>query len=462
MKRLRLTAWALAPVAVLIASPSASAQVAARMDQAISASAEDQSFMGAALVAIGDDILLDKAYGSANLEWDIANSTDTKFRIGSVTKQFTAAAILMLQERGKLDIDDKVNSYRTDAPDSWSAITLRHLLNHTSGIPNVTDFDDFGKWKYLPTTRDEMIARFAGSELEFAPGEKWSYSNSGYLLLTAVVEEVSGQSYSDFVEQNIFTPLAMDNTAIDLTAQIVPKRASGYSPSSSGPLNADYVDMSIPSGAGALYSTTEDLLKWQRGLFGGKVLKPETVALMTDPAVDAMPGSSYAMGLIVTEDEDGRLIWHGGGIEGFNAFLAHDPERDITVAVLANINGGAANRLGQSLVKLARGGNIELASERTEITVDPDSLREYEGTYALSPSFVLKFWVEGDQLMTQASNQSAFPVFAQGSDEFFLKVVDAKLFFVRDATGEIISVTLQQDGLLWKPLKNEVIARATS
>ena len=446
MKRLRLTALAMAPVAVILATPSASAQDAARMDQAVSASAEDQSFMGTALVAIGDDILLDKAYGSANLEWDIANSTDTKFRIGSVTKQFTAAAILMLQERGKLDINEKVGAYWADAPDRWGAITLRHLLNHTSGIPNVTDFDDFGKWKYLPTTRDEMIARFAGSELEFAPGEKWSYSNSGYLLLAAVVEEVSDQSYSDFVEENIFTPLGMEDTAIDLTAQIVPKRASGYSPSGNGPLNADYVDMGIPSGAGALYSTTEDLLKWQRGLFGGELLKPETVALMTAPSVEAMPGSSYAMGVLVTKDEDGTLIWHGGGIEGFNAFLAHDPERDITVAVLANINGGAANKLGQSLVALARGDEIELASERTEITVDPETLAEYEGSYELAPGFILKFWVDGEQLMTQATNQPAFPVFAQKADHFFLKVVDAKLVFNRDTAGEVTSVTLHQNG----------------
>ncbi|MAW91669.1 MAG: serine hydrolase [Altererythrobacter sp.] len=453
MKQLRRAALALAPAMIVFGSTTGLAQDAERMDEAVSASSQDNSFMGTALVAIGDEILLDKGYGSANLEWDISNTTDTKFRIGSVTKQFTAAAILLLQERGQLDIDQPVKTYWPEAPLSWDGITLRHLLHHTSGIPNVTNFDEFSRWKFLPTTRDEMISRFADKELDFPPGEKWSYSNSGYLLLTAVVEEVSGQSYSDFIEENFFTPLGMSATAIDLTAQIVPKRASGYSPSDSGPLNADYVDMGIPSGAGALYSTTGDLLKWQRGLFGGKVLKPETVALMTDPAVEAMPGSSYAMGLLVTEDEDGQLIWHGGGIEGFNAFLAHDPERDITVAVLANINGGAANRLGQSLVTLARGGEIELASERTEVAVDPASLREYEGSYELGPGFILKFWVEGDQLMTQATNQSAFPMFAKGPDQFFLKVVDAKLVFDRDTAGEVTSVTLHQNGAVMEGSK---------
>lgn len=441
----RRSALALVP-AVLWSATALSAQDAGRMDETVSASAEDRSFMGAALVAIGDRILLDKGYGEADLEWDIANTTDTKFRIGSVTKQFTAASILLLQERGLLDIDQPVKTYWPDAPASWDAITLRHLLNHTSGIPNVTDFDDFATWKYLPTTREEMIARFAEKDLEFTPGAKWSYSNSGFLVLTAVVEEVSGESYSDFVEANIFTPLGMDDTAIDRTAEIVPRRASGYSPSSKGPRNADYVDMGIPRGAGALYSTTHDLLKWQRGLFGGKVLKPASLALMTAPAVEAMSGSSYAMGLLVTQTDEGELVWHGGGIEGFNAFLGHDPERDITVVVLANINGGAAAALGQSLITLARGGTIELASERVETPVDASRLTEYEGSYALAPDFILKFWIEDGQLMTQATGQPVFPVFAKGEDEFFLKVVDARLVFNRNVSGNVASVTLHQNG----------------
>ena len=433
-------------LALILATVPASAQDAGRMDQAVTASTESEEFMGTALVAIGDEVLLDKGYGSANLEWDIANSPATKFRVGSVTKQFTAAAILMLQERGQLDIDQPVKTYWKDAPDSWDAITLRHLLHHTSGIPNVTQFDDFGTWKYLPTTRDELLGRFTGSELEFTPGEKWSYSNSGYLVLSAIVEEVGGKPYGDFVGENIFAPLGMKDTAIDVTARIVPRRASGYSPSDVGMVNSDYVNMAIPQGAGALYSTTHDLFKWQRGLFGGKLLKPETIKLMTAPKIEAFPGSSYAMGLIDTQDEDGRLVWHGGGIEGFNSFLAHDPDRDITVVVLANLNGGAANNLGQSLVKLARGGEIELASERTEVAVETSKLAEYEGSYELTPGFVLKFWVEDGQLMTQATNQPAFPVFAQEEDKVFLKVVDAKLTFNRDDDGKVASVTLDQGG----------------
>ena len=435
-----------APLALLLSAAHLSAQDAERMEQVVSASANDGTFMGAALVAVGDRILLNKAYGSANLEWDVANTTSTKFRIGSVTKQFTAAAILLLQERGQLDIDHPIKTYLKNMPASYDAITVRHLLHHTSGIPHVTAFDEFANWKYLPTKRDDLIAKFTDRELEFTPGSKWNYSNSGYLLLTAIVEDVSGMGFQEFARKELFAPLGMDDTAIDVTSDIVRYRASGYSPSASGVVNADYVDMGIPQGAGALYSTTHDLLKWNRGLFGGKILKPETVAMMSAPAVAAFPGSFYAMGLIDTQDKDGRLISHGGGIEGFNSFLAYDPDREISVVVLTNLNGGAANQLGLSLVTLARGGTIELASERVAISTDGVDLAQYEGDYAVNPQFVLKFFVEDGQLMTQATGQSAFPVFAKGPDEFFLKVVDARLRFNRDADGRVTSVTLFQNG----------------
>lgn len=355
MFAIRRAALALSPLALLSAGTSAAAQDPARMDALVAASTEEKVYMGAALVAVGDAVVFDKAYGSADLEWDVANTTDTKFRIGSVTKQFTAASILLLQQRGLLDIDQPVRTYLPDSPASWDAITLRHLLQHTSGIPNLTDFDDFGTWKYQPTTLDALLARFSDKPLDFAPGEKWSYSNSGYMVLAAVAEKVSGRSLGAFMAENIFTPLGMENTGIDRSEEILPHRAAGYSPSKQGMVNADHVDMSIPQGGGNIYSTTHDLLAWQRGLFSGRLLDAQTLGEMTAPGVAAIPGSTYGFGIIRTDDESGTLIWHGGGIEGFNAYLAHDPDRAITVVVLANLNGGAANKLGQSLLAMARG-----------------------------------------------------------------------------------------------------------
>ena len=437
----------IAAVAVLIATPVL-AQDVERMDEVVSADADQGTFMGAALVAIGDDIVFDEAYGSANLEWNIANTPAAKFRIGSVTKQFTAASILLLKERGLIDLDAPVKTYWPDAPPAWDAITVRNLLQHTSGITNVTNLDEFATVKFLPTTREELIARFADKPLEFTPGEKWDYSNSGYVLLSAIVEQVSGQDYADFVKANIFDPLGMADTAIDVTADIVPRRASGYAPSADGIVNAEYVNMAIPTGAGALYSTTHDLLKWQRALFGGRLLEPASLTEMTGPGVPAMAGATYGFGVLRTEDEDGTMIWHGGGIEGFNAMLMHDPDRDITVVVLANLNGGQANDLGRSLLQLARGGEVILPSERAAAETDVAALDAYEGTYALSPSFKIKVFVEDGKLMTQATGQAAFELFAQEGEEdfFFLKVVDAQLRFNRDAAGDVRSLMLYQNG----------------
>lgn len=437
----------IAAVAVLIATPVL-AQDVERMDEVVSADADEGNFMGAALVAIGDDIVFDEAYGSANLEWNIANTPAAKFRIGSVTKQFTAASILLLKERGQIDLDAPVKTYWPDAPPAWDAITVRNLLQHTSGITNVTNLDEFATVKFLPTTREELIGRFADKPLEFTPGEKWDYSNSGYVLLSAIVEQVSGQDYADFVKANIFDPLGMADTAIDVTADIVPRRASGYAPSADGIVNAEYVNMAIPTGAGALYSTTHDLLKWQRALFGGRLLEPASLTEMTGPGVPAMAGATYGFGVLRTEDEDGTMIWHGGGIEGFNAMLMHDPDRDITVVVLANLNGGQANDLGRSLLQLARGGEVILPSERAAAETDVAALDAYEGTYALTPSFKIKVFVEDGKLMTQATGQAAFELFAQDGEEdfFFLKVVDAQLRFNRDDAGDVGSLTLYQNG----------------
>lgn len=438
---------AVAAVALLFVATPALAQDPARMDEVVSAEADTGSYMGAVLVAKGDEILLDKGYGSANLEWGIANTPEAKFRIGSVTKQFTAASILLLAEQGRLTLDAPVKTYWPTAPATWDAITVRHLLQHTSGIPNVTDFDDFGTIKFLPTTRDDLIARFADAPLDFTPGEKWSYSNSGYLVLSAIVEEVSGQDYASFVDANIFQPLGMDDTAIDVTADIVPMRASGYQPGPEGPINAEYVNMAIPQGAGALYSTTHDLLRWQRGLFGGELLQPASLAAMTAPGVDARGDATYGLGVLVTQNDAGKMVWHGGGIEGFNAMLMHDPAREITVVVLANINGGQASQLGVDLMTLARGGEVVLQSERVAVAVDSATLEDYVGSYALSPDFKIRVFLEEGQLKTQATNQPSFDLFAEEQDDrFFLKEVDAQLQFNRGADGEVVSLTLFQGG----------------
>jgi CubicO group peptidase (beta-lactamase class C family) len=412
----------------------------ARMEQIIQTNVPKQ-FMGTVLVAQDGKVLLDKGYGFANLEWEIPNTPTTKFRLGSLTKQFTAASILLLEERGKLKIEDPVKKYMPDAPAAWDKITIFHVLTHTSGIPSFTSFPDYQSTEAIPTTPEKLVARFRDKPLEFEPGTKWNYSNSGYVLLGYLLEKISGQKYSEFVQQNIFTPLGMKDSGYDSNSAVIAHRAAGYSRSPNGAVNAGYIDMTIPFSAGALYSTTEDLLRWEQGLFGGKVLTATSLGKMTTPYKQ-----DYAFGLAVSTNNGHKMIAHDGGIEGFNTSLAYYPDDKLVVAVLANLNGPVAGQIAGNLAKVAHGEKVELPSERKEITVSPEILKQYVGTYELAPTFSIAITLENGQLMTQATNQQKLPLFAESETMFFLKVVDAQVEFVKNEKGEVTHMVLHQSG----------------
>src|SRR3984957_17422679 len=218
----------------------------ARMDKVVQSYVDAKQFMGSVLVARGDDVIFSKSFGSANLEWNIANTPATKFRIGSIAKHFPAASILLLEERGKLKVDDPVKKYIPDAPAAWDKITIFNLLTHTSGIPSFTGFPDYASTEAIATTPEKLVARFRDKPLGFQPGEKWNYSNSGYVLLGYLIEKISQQSYSEFVQENILTPLGMKDSGYDSNSAIILHRASGYAPSAKGTIHAGYIDMSIP------------------------------------------------------------------------------------------------------------------------------------------------------------------------------------------------------------------------
>jgi len=397
--------------------------------------------MGNVLVARGDDVLFGKSYGSANLEWNIANTPVTKFRIGSMTKQFTAASILLLEERGKLKVDDPVKKYMPDAPAAWDKITLFNVLTHSAGLPNFTSFPEYAKLQAFPITPEKIVATFKDKPLDFEPGAKFSYSNSGYVLLGYLIEKITGESYEKFLQDNIFTPLGMKDSGYDSNSAIIERRASGYGPSPAGPVNAEYVHMSIPHGAGALYSTTQDLLKWQLALYGGKLLKPESLAKMTTPFKD-----DYGFGLIIRTTDGRKQMWHNGGIQGFNSSMAWYPESKTTIVVLANLNGPAPDQMLPQLAAVAFGKDVHLTSERKEIKLPKETLTSYVGTYQLAPKVKLMMTLDGDQMMTQLSGQPKLAVFAEADGKFFLKVVDAQLEFIKEGNGKVTDVILHQNG----------------
>ena len=418
-------------------------QDVARMDQIVQSYVANHTFMGTVLVARGSQVLFNKGYGSANLEWDVPNTPNTKFRLGSVTKQFTAAAILLLEERGKLSVSDPVKKYMPDAPAAWDKITISNLLTHTSGIPNFTSFPDYAKLEPFAATPEQLVARFRDKPLDFAPGSSWNYSNSGFVLLSYLVEKISGSTYEAFVRENIFGPLGMKDSGYDSNSAVILHRAAGYVNSNNTFENAGFVHMSTPHGAGALYSTTEDLLKWERGLFGGKLLKASSLEKMTTPFK-----SDYAFGLQVSVVDGHKVIQHGGGIEGFNTHLAYYPDDTLTVVVLGNVNGAAPGAIAGQLGALAHGKAVTLAGERREIALDADILRRYVGTYRLPSGVNNLVTLEGNQLFMKLGNQPATPLYAESQTKFFLKIVDAQLEFAKvDAQGKPKQVTLYQSGL---------------
>ena len=295
-------------------------ELTTRMDEAVKTLAGDRRYMGSVLVARAGEVILSRGYGFANLEWDIPNTPDTKFRLGSISKQFTAACILRLEEQGKLSVNDPVKKYLDDAPAAWDKITLHQVLSHTSGIPSFTEFPEYRTLEKQPATPEKMYRVYRDKPLDFEPGRNWKYSNSGYLLLSYLVERISHQKYEEFLQENVLKPAGMKNSGYDLNARILHHRASGYSPLGAMLQNSGYIDMTVPSGAGALYSTTEDLLRWEQSLFSGKVISKASLDKMTTPVQ-----RNYGYGLMLAPFQGHKSIGHGGSIEGFNTQLTYFP-----------------------------------------------------------------------------------------------------------------------------------------
>jgi CubicO group peptidase (beta-lactamase class C family) len=264
-----------------------------------------------------------------------------------------------------------------------------------------------------------------------------SYSNSGYLVLGAIIEKVSGQTYEKFVAANLFAPAGMTDSGYDSNSAVIKRRASGYVRTPAGYSNAGYLHMSIPHAAGALYSTTHDLLKWEQALFAGKIVSKTSLDRMITPFKN-----DYALGLTSALANGRRVIAHGGGIDGFNTYLAYYPESRTVVIVLSNVNGAVPGTLAGQLGALMHGDSVTLTTERTAITVPAATLTKYVGAYELGPKAVMTITLEGDGLMGQLTGQGKLPIFAQSETLFFLKVVDAQIEFAADGS----SMVLQQNG----------------
>ncbi len=414
--------------------------IAARVDEYVDSYVTQDRFSGSILIAKDGEVLLSKGYGYANREHGIPNSPEMKFRLGSVTKQFTTMVIMQLHENGELSIQDPITEFLPDYPQD-DEITIHHLMSHTAGIPNFTSFPDYRETMMNPATLEEIIERFKDKPLEFEPGSKQSYSNSGYILLGYIIEKVTGKPYADVVRERIFDIAGMDNSGYDDSRQIIKNRASGYEVNGSEVRNASHIDMSIPHAAGALYSTVEDLYKWDRVLYTDKLLGNELLEKMFTPVRD-----NYAYGWIAGEMFDRRVLSHGGGINGFQTNIVRFIEDDICIIVLSNIIPAPVSEITRDLAAIVLGEPYELPKERLATELPGEILERYVGQYELAPDFILTVTREGDQLFTQATGQQRVEIYPATETEFFLTVVEAEIHFDVDEDGSVDGLILHQGG----------------
>ena len=325
-------------------------------------------FNGSALVSENGKVLYKSGVGMANMEWDIPNAPDTKHRLGSITKQFTAMLILQLAAEGKLDLKAPITEYLPDYPnDHQPPITTHHLLTHTSGIPNYTSFPGFFREESRdPYTPEDFIIKFSDKDLDFAPGSQFNYSNSGYFLLGVIIEEVSGKSYEDLLHEKILDPLGMTGTGYDHHLTVLKKRATGYGKNGTDYVNSPYLDMSIPYAAGSMYSTVEDLYLWDQALYSNKLLPKEYMELYFKPYVPSFGNMYYAYGWGVGKDAIGNtkdsieVITHGGGINGFNTIISRSTTDKSLVVLLNNTGGAPLNEMTRSIRGILYGKSYDL------------------------------------------------------------------------------------------------------
>ena len=331
----------------------------ARIDAYLTKLAMEGTLGGSVLVE-HNGMLFEKGYGVADKDAHILNTLQTRFRLGSVTKQFTAMAILMLQERGKLHVQDLLCRYIPDCPQDWQAITLEQLLTHTSGIPDYTDFSDFATTWTQSVSVEQLIARFKNVPLDSTPGSVFRYSSSGYVLLGYIIERITGETYATFLRKNIFEPLAMHNTGYDSQYPTLPQHATGYY---KGYIKPDAYDMSVLYAAGALYSTVEDLYIWDQALATHKLVSQQVLDTMFALHVPCPPPGSpkgcvsqndkgYGYGWFLADEAQGRLIYHVGRIDGFFAYNGFYRNKNLDVVVLSNLETTDVWQIGRTLASM--------------------------------------------------------------------------------------------------------------
>ena len=427
-----------------MASIDSNSDLASEVDAYMQALVALDRFSGSILIAREGDVLVSKGYSLANREHGVPNTSQTKFRLGSVTKQFTSMAILILQHQSKLQVQEPISKVLPDCPDAWERVTIHHLLNHTSGIPEHTDRLDWTTTGRSPLTVQGVIDLFKDRPLDFGPGEDHRYSNSGYILLGQIIEQVAGMSYETFVNEHIFEPLGMANTGYDWNNRVIEYRAMGYDLRNDTFVNADYLDMSIPHAAGALYSTVEDLLLWDQALYTERLVPKSSLEtmFMFSPFL-----ANYGYGVGVGQQFNRRMIGHGGGIHGFLTKLDRYLEEKVCIVVLSNLTNTNPNEVAQTLAAVVFDEEYAVPEVRTSIQLETGVYESYAGEFQLALGIVLTIKIEDQRLIAKATGGGRAEFLPESEMQFFRKSNDDRMTFFKDETGNVTHLIFRQQGV---------------
>ncbi|QKZ13495.1 serine hydrolase [Spirosoma sp. KUDC1026] len=402
-----------------------------------------------ALVARKGQIIYQKAFGMANQELDVPMKPDNVFRIGSITKQFTAVAILQLMEQGKLSLQDEITRFIPDYPTQGKKITVEHLLTHTSGIKSYTDMKEFGSIMKKDMSPTELIDFFKNQPMEFEPGTKWAYCNSGYFLLGYIIEKVSGKTYPQYTEEVFFKPLGMTNSYYGDNAKLIKNRAAGYQEGKNGINNADYLSMTQPYAAGSIQSTVGDLWKWHQAVHSYKLVKKETLdKAFTRYRLSDGKLTNYGYGWTLGTIQGNPTIEHGGGINGFLTEGIYLPQEDVFVAVFSNSTSNSPDMVASKMAALTIGKPYDY----TEIAIEPSALQSYTGVYENTEGIQRAITIADNQLYSQRTDSPRYKLKAYQRDKFFLENSLTNIEFIRNGTGQVEQIRFQSRELseTWK------------
>ncbi len=418
------------------------AQQADKYDELLIAYAKQMRFNGAALVSRGGNVLLNKGYGYRNAANKILNTAESIFQLGSITKQFTSAVILKLQAEKKLNVKDKLSKY-FPAYDKADSITIEQLLTHTSGIYNYTNNETFMANEITkPASREKIFALFKNKPLDFTPGTKWNYSNSGYMLLGYIIEDVTHMSYEKAVRRYIFSQVKMIHSGFDFTHLSSPDKTTGYGKmTEKDPPVTPIVDSTVAFAAGAIYSTTGDLLLWHKALENNTVLSAAQQQQAYTPVMN-----EYGYGWGIDSIEGKQRVGHGGGIPGYITKFSRVPEDDICIVLLSNASDQTLDEITKSLYAILYNKPYTLPVERKQIKLPEATLKQYEGEYEIRPDLHVVISVKNGELVALPTGQNPNVLYAEKEDSFFVKEQDIQVTFTRNADNKVDGFVLHQNG----------------